>query len=212
MRFVWGCVVAAAVFMAPNPAIGAESAAIQSKGQFAKVFGGTRPPVGFVKFCARNPNSCKPVAATIFTTRLDMTPELWDQAFTVNAGVNAEIAPVSDQELYGETERWTYPIDAGDCEDYVLLKKRRLMALGFAPEALLITVVLDEKREGHAVLTLVTKAGDFILDNRRSDILRWNDVKYTYLKRQSDGDPLAWVALSKPNPAGNIVSAGSQEE
>jgi predicted transglutaminase-like cysteine proteinase len=212
MGFVRGWVVAMALLIAPSLAIGAESATDQPKGQFAKAFGGTKPPIGFVKFCARNPNSCKPGSATIFTSRLEMTPEMWDRAFGINAEVNAEIAPVSDQELYGETERWTYPIDAGDCEDYVLLKKRRLMALGFAPETLLITVVLDEKREGHAVLTLATNAGDFILDNRRNDILRWNDVRYTYLKRQSDSDPLAWVALSKPNPAGNIVSTRSQED
>ena len=77
------------------------------------------------------------------------------------------------------------PTDAGDCEDYLLLKKRYLEGLDFPAAALLITVVLDEKNEGHAVLTVTTDEGDFILDNRRNEIRRWADVDYTYLKRQS---------------------------
>ena len=62
-------------------------------------------------------------------------------------------------------------------------------------------MVLDEKNEGHAVLTVSTDGGDFILDNRRSDVLRWSDTDYTFLKRQSHSDPVQWVALVKqPSP------------
>lgn len=202
MRLVLGSVLAVAMTMSAS-AVGA------SENQSAREFGTTRPPVGFVKFCAKNPVDCKPRSATIFSSKFDMTPELWDKAFQINAFVNQNIRPVSDQELYGQTEFWTYPVDAGDCEDYVLLKKRKLIEHGFASEALRITVVLDEKREGHAVLTLATSVGDFILDNRRDDIMRWNDVRYTFLKRQSDSDPLAWVALGKQSPASSIVSTKS---
>jgi predicted transglutaminase-like cysteine proteinase len=201
MRFLWGILVGAVAAVAvTTSAMGAES-------QFERELSATKPPVGFVKFCVRNPGECQPGSATIFSKRLNMTPELWDQAFQVNAYVNETIKPISDESLYGETEYWTYPVDAGDCEDYVLLKKKKLMQLGFAAEALLITVVLDEKREGHAVLTLSTTAGDFILDNRRNDILRWSDVDYTYLKRQSGSDPLDWALLSKQAPASTAVSA-----
>jgi predicted transglutaminase-like cysteine proteinase len=204
MRKVWGSVLGAAMLMAAGGANASES-------QFTREYGATRPPVGFVKFCAKNPGACQPTRATIFTQKLNMTPELWDQAFRINASVNRQIKPVSDQDLYGQAEYWTYPVDAGDCEDYVLAKKRTLIDQGFAAEALRITVVLDEKGEGHAVLTLATSAGDFILDNRRDDILRWNDVRYTYLKRQSDTDPLAWVALGKQAPANAVVSTKSEE-
>ena len=121
-----------------------------------------------------------------------------------------KIAPISDQDLYGEPERWVYPTDAGDCEDYLLLKKRYLEGLGFPPEALLITVVLDEKTEGHAVLTVTTDGGDFILDNRRNDVLRWSDVNYTFLKRQSHSNPAQWMALVKqPTSNSGFVSGGT---
>jgi predicted transglutaminase-like cysteine proteinase len=162
-----------------------------AKSDSATEYDKTLPPVGFVKFCASNPQDCKADG------KLAMSPDRWNQLYQVNSYVNGKIAPVSDKDLYGEAEYWTYPVDAGDCEDYVLLKKRYLESLGFPATALLITVVLDEKSEGHAVLTVATDGGDFVLDNRRDDILRWNDTKYTFLKRQTTRDPMRWVALSK---------------
>ncbi len=160
----------------------------------APQFGKTLPPVGFVKFCIENPNECTPTSKTGAPPVL--SPEQWTTVFQVNTFVNGQIAPVSDMELYGQAEYWTYPTNAGDCEDYLLLKKRYLEGLGFSASALLITVVLDEKKEGHAVLTLVTAEGDYVLDNRRNEILGWNETGYSFLKRQSQSHPKQWVALA----------------
>ena len=102
-------------------------------------------------------------------------------------------------------EYWTFPTDAGDCEDYLLLKKRYLEGLGFPAEALLITVVLDENNQGHAVLTVTGDKGDFVLDNRRNEILRWSDTRYRYLKRQSAGDPTRLGCRSPSRRRGNAV-------
>ena len=41
-----------------------------------------------------------------------------------------------------------------------------LIQAGWPREALLITVVRDKKGEGHAVLTVKTDKGEFILDNQ----------------------------------------------
>ncbi len=180
----------------------------EPKKQFAAEYGKALPPIGFVKFCARSPAECK--ATDGKPDRLAMSPERWNLLYQVNTYVNGKIAPVSDQDLYGEPEYWAYPTDAGDCEDYLLLKRRYLAGLGFPLEALLITVVLDEKNEGHAVLTVTTDQGDYILDNRRNEILRWSDLEYTFLKRQSSRDPRAWVALMKERPmATGFVSGGN---
>ena len=180
----------------------------QSKRYFASEFGKTLPPVGYVQFCATNPEECKPRGGKKF--KLAMSPERWNLIYQVNTYVNGKIAPVSDQDLYGEPERWVYPTDAGDCEDYLLLKKRYLEGLGFPPEALLITVVLDESNGGHAVLTVTTDGGDFILDNRRNDVLRWSDTNYTFLKRQSHSNPTQWMALVKqPTSNSGFVSGGT---
>ena len=167
----------------------------QSEKYFESEFGKTLPPIGYVQFCATNQDECKTKGGK--TDKLSMTPARWNLLYQVNTYVNHKIAPVSDQDLYGEPERWAYPTDAGDCEDYVLLKKRFLQGLGFAVDALLITVVLDENGDGHAVLSVTTDGGDFVLDNRRNDVLRWNETNYKFLKRQSQSDPLQWVALEK---------------
>src|SRR6185437_5066626 len=83
----------------------------------------------------------------------------------------------------------------GDCEDYVLLKRRMLIEAGWPREALLITVVRDRKDEGHAVLTVKTDKGDFILDNQAENIVRWYETGYRFVKRQSQSDPNVWVGL-----------------
>jgi predicted transglutaminase-like cysteine proteinase len=163
----------------------------------AAEFGQTLPPVGYVRFCASHAQECKPysVVERMVPARLAMTPQRWTLLYQVNTYVNSQIRPVTDQELYGEAEHWTIPTRAGDCEDYLLLKKRKLEELGFPARSLRITVVLQEKGEGHAVLTVTSDEGDYVLDNRRNDILLWNDTEYTFLKRQSADDPKRWVAL-----------------
>lgn len=174
----------------------------------APEYGRTLPPVGFVKFCSANPADCK--ALGNMPDRVAMSQERWNQLYQVNSFVNDKIAPISDEDLYGEPERWAYPTDAGDCEDYVLLKKRYLQNLGFSAEALLITVVLDENGAGHAVLTVATDAGDYTLDNRVGDVLRWSDSRYKFLKRQSHKNPLEWVALLKQSTSNSgFVASGN---
>ncbi len=178
---------------------------------FATTFGKTLPPFGYVEFCGRGEDECKFDNGKIET--IAGTTQNWDQILQVNRYVNTKIRPVTDMELYGVPDYWTYPIDAGDCEDYVLLKKRFLQGLGFSPDVLLITVVLDENKEGHAVLTIPTPMGDYVLDNRRMEILRWDQAGYTFLKRQSQIQANQWVSLqSTPNITTSQmpVSAGNK--
>ena len=169
-------------------------------------YGNAKPPGGFLKFCERLPDACAPYADS--DTELSLSTSQWQMLEQVNRGVNRRINSVSDQELYGQQEFWTYPSNAGDCEDYVLQKQRELVALGFPGSALLITVVLDERREGHAVLTVSTADGDFILDNRRDDILHWSSVNYSFLKRQTPADPASWVALAPQKNQATLVASG----
>lgn len=183
-----------------------------SKPRSAAVYDKALPPIGFVSFCARNPSECQPDRGTR-VARHRMTPERWRLVHQVNTHVNAIISPVSDEELYGEAEYWAYPSDAGDCEDYVLMKQRYLEQLGFARSALLITVVLDERDEGHAVLMIRTDQGDYVLDNRRNDIRRWSELEYSYLKRQSARNPREWVSLTPETTlSSSVTAAGNGQE
>ena len=102
---------------------------------------------------------------------------------------------MTDLDNFGTEEFWTYPVTKGDCEDYALLKRKTLQERGFPLSSLLVTVVYDADGGGHAVLTVVTDKGDFILDNQEEDVLRWQDAELTYLKRQSAYNPNVWEKL-----------------
>jgi predicted transglutaminase-like cysteine proteinase len=166
----------------------------------------TQPPIGWIEFCAREPEEC---AGTIMTVReLVITPRRWTDLVSVNKLVNATIKPLTDLEHWGVPERWSYPDDGyGDCEDYVLLKRRLLIQSGWPREALLVTVVRDNKAESHAVLTVTADKGDYILDNQNEHILLWWETGYRFIKRQSRSDPNVWVWLGNPRRGGATATA-----
>ncbi len=158
-----------------------------------RVIGNANQPIGHYEFCKTYVSEC----AKTYTDAgpLALTEEKWKTILDVNYTVNTSITPMTDMEIYGVEERWAYPRTVGDCEDFVLLKRKMLMTKGLSPSDLLITVVLQPSGEGHAVLTVRTDRGDFVLDNMRNKVMLWSDTEYTYLKRQSNDDPARWVKI-----------------
>jgi predicted transglutaminase-like cysteine proteinase len=154
----------------------------------------TSPPIGWVQFCQDNAGEC--VSRTMAPATITLTETSCRRIVKINADVNKEIQAITDQEHWGSPEVWSYPTDGkGDCEDYVLEKRRRLVEAGFPLNALLITVVRDLKGDGHAVLTVKTDRGDFVLDNQVGKIVAWKETGYRFIKRQSDENPMRWVSL-----------------
>ena len=93
-----------------------------------------------------------------------LSNKAWADLARINRWVNENVTPMTDLEHWGAVEKWAYPDDGyGDCEDYVLLKRRMLMEAGWPRAALLITVVREKNGNGHAVLTVKTDKGEFIL-------------------------------------------------
>jgi predicted transglutaminase-like cysteine proteinase len=88
------------------------------------------------------------------------------------------------------------------------VKRRMLIQSGWPREALLVTVARNEKDEGHAVLTVTTDKGDYILDNQNKNILLWSETRYQFVKRQSQADSNVWVSLSNQQRA--IATATSR--
>jgi predicted transglutaminase-like cysteine proteinase len=160
----------------------------------ALVTGQALPPIGWVQFCADNPADCRVEPAAERVATLDA--RAWRALSRINRDVNDAIEPLSDLEQWGQLERWSYPVSGkGDCEDYVLEKRKRLIAAGWPRQALLITVVRDRKGDGHAVLTVRTDRGDFVLDNQETQVKSWTATGYSFVKRQSAEDPNRWVSL-----------------
>ncbi|MDO6965842.1 transglutaminase-like cysteine peptidase [Rhizobium alvei] len=155
--------------------------------------GKTNPPIGHYEYCMINGNECGSNGSD--SGPLQLTEKLWKTILKVNYDANSKIEPLTDQEIFGKEEVWAMPTSVGDCEDYVLLKRKMLMDRGVSPANLLITVVLQPNGDGHAVLTVRTDRGDFVLDNMRNKVLLWSDTEYTFLKRQSTRNAGQWVKI-----------------
>lgn len=156
--------------------------------------GPTTQPIGHFDYCRREPLDCRPTAQP-GPGPLDLSPGLLQLVAGINRQVNADIEPASDWVMHGQEEYWSVPADRGDCEDYALLKRERLVEAGLPAGNLLMTVVRKPNGEGHAVLTLTTRAGDFVLDNLDARVRNWGETPYTYLKRQDSADPGRWVRV-----------------
>jgi predicted transglutaminase-like cysteine proteinase len=167
---------------------------------FISIGSSARAPIGWIEFCSEYAPECE---TNILEARdVVLSTKAWKDLLRINKWVNDSIKPVTDLEHWGVVERWNYPDDGqGDCEDYVLLKRRMLMQAGWPRQALLVTVVRDKRGDGHAVLTVKTDRGEFILDNQNEAVLLWSDTGYRFVKRQSQNDPNVWIALGDPRPA-----------
>lgn len=163
------------------------------------------PPIGWTQFCETYNGICNTKPMNPIEVVLD--EKSWKGLEQVNQWVNHTIKPETDMDHYGMIQWWRYPDDgAGACHSYALLKRRLLMQAGWPRQALLITIVHESDGEGHAVLTLVTDRGDFILDNLTDKIMLWSKTPYSYYKRQSQDDPNVWVWLNEPHPGDTTSS------
>jgi predicted transglutaminase-like cysteine proteinase len=197
-------VVMLALFAMPTGSTAAERP--QYMPQYIPVGEVTRAPIGWVEFCVEYDPECKTTSS--MARDIVLSVAAWKDLQRVNLWVNTNVKPMTDMDHWGVVERWNYPDDGyGDCEDYVLQKRRMLIKAGWPREALLITVVRDRNGDGHAVLTVKTDKGEFILDNQSDQILPWTETGYRFVKRQSQSDPNAWVSLGDPHAAPATASA-----
>ena len=197
---------ALACLLSANSALGLWVAGTKNT---APEFGKTLPPVGFVKFCATNPGDCKTRSAA--HERIAMSPERWNQLYLINSLREwQDCARSATRTSTAKPSTGPIPPMRETAKTTCCSRSVSWKGLGFSAEALLITVVLDEKNEGHAILTVTTDAGDYVLDNRFDKVSRWNDTTYKFLKRQSHANPLQWVALVKQSTSNSgFVASGN---
>ena len=170
------------------------------RASYASVGEPTSVPYGWVDFCNREHAEC--VGPVLPALDINLTNATLAKLDHINRMVNQAIQPVTNLEHWGTMlDHWDYPLDGkGDCEDYALMKRKILIDRGFPRQALLITVVRDEQNEGHAILTVKTNSGEYILDNLNDDVKPVSRVPYRLVKRQSQEDPNVWVALGPVAP------------
>ena len=114
----------------------------------------------------------------------------------VNRQINRAVRRSSDQDAFGQADVWQAavgPRARGDCEDYVLAKRRALIEAGVNPASLSIALVRTRRGEAHAVLLAATEDGEYVLDNLSPWVVRWDAAPYEWLERQAPGSNLTWV-------------------
>jgi predicted transglutaminase-like cysteine proteinase len=176
---------------------------------YAAVGRSTSVPYGWVDFCGRRPEECSLGKLSPVDVRL--TKKTWAALQHVNKRANDAIEPITNLEHWGTmVDHWDYPIDGkGDCKVYALYKRKLLIEQGFPRQALLMTIVRDLEGEGHAILTVKTDHGEFVLDNLSDEIRPWDATGYSYVKRQSQDDPNVWLDLGGARGVSAATAVGA---
>lgn len=154
--------------------------------------GATKKPYAHHVFCDRSPRDCRSNPAV---EPLALTPSLMKTLAGINQAVNRSITPISDLSQHGKVDVWTAGARAGDCEDYAIAKRRKLIAAGFGAANLRFTMVMQRNGEAHLVLAVRTDQGDLILDNLRDDILPFRKTGYRFVKIQDGQQPREWNVI-----------------
>lgn len=197
--------VALAAVLAATPVLLAAPAAAQSnptqRGGFYAEGATHRAPGGMLRLCRQNPSACPELQARLTAARngarapaaaapIAMTSALMSRLRAVNSAVNREIIPRQDR-----GDEWTLNARYGDCEEYVLTKRQRLIAAGLPRGALRIAVGHTAAGVGHAVLVVRTTGGDLVLDNLTDAILPITQVSHRLAAVQSSERPGRWVHM-----------------
>lgn len=151
-----------------------------------ETLGPAAAPVGLQIFCLRSPADCRGGPAT----RLRLDTATMSALNTVNRAVNASIRP-----RLRPTQIWELGARTGDCKDYAMNKRARLIEMGVPAGALRIAIGYTSKGEGHAVLVVMTDEGDLVLDNLTGAIRPFNQTGHR-LTAISSPDLRKWNRVS----------------
>lgn len=153
-------------------------------------------PIAHTLFCLREPEECRIRGMAFRPRAVALTEERWQDLLSINRNVNRAIAPQTRAPALVR-DTWSLEPKSGDCNDYAVTKRHRLLARGWPSRALLLAVVRTSRGEGHLVLVVRTAEGDFVLDNLRSGIIAWSRTGYEWLQVQSPRNPHYWSTIKK---------------
>lgn len=136
-------------------------------------------PRGWQVWCRAHSDSC--VAARAAT--LALTPANWQTLNGVWADLAGRFVRVNDT---GRQDVWRAAW-RGDCEDFALNLRERLIKAGVPRGALDLVVGFTEHGEAHTVLAIHSAHGTLIADVRQDRLLPWHALPYTWLAMEQAG-------------------------
>lgn len=155
----------------------------------------TLAPFAHLLFCVKAPDQC---SENTGPDLVEMKEGMRSQLDRINRDINRSIIPVSDAK---GRDLWSVDTTRGDCEDFALTKRKRLIQDGWPARALRIAIARTTTGEGHAVLVVKTSDGDLVLDNRIEKIKDWRKTDLRWVMIQSGEKPRVWLALDRSQPS-----------
>jgi predicted transglutaminase-like cysteine proteinase len=163
-----------------------------------------RPPGGYIQLCNDDPRECERAPAP---ARVRATQGILEVIREADRRVHQRVVYITDEEQFGTPENWRFPDNGlGDCEDFVLAKKRELMARGIpegAMQFVYLIIKVAGREEGHLILAIQMESEtghpfEIYLDQNNNHggtvfTRRTLDPGYRLIKRQSLTDPNIWV-------------------
>ncbi|MQB04970.1 hypothetical protein DXT91_12730 [Agrobacterium tumefaciens] len=149
----------------------------------------TIAPIAFAKFCDDAADQCVRIGDR---DTVELTKQKRTELQRINAEINTSIIYTSEAD--GQDE-WNLNPASGDCDDYAVTKRQRLLRAGWPSGALRIATARTPTGIGHAVLVVSTSQGDLVLDNRTNVVKPWKAVDLKWIKIQSHDNPRVWLKL-----------------
>ena len=158
-------------------------------GQFMSTSRPTIAPIAFAKFCDNAADQCVRIGDR---DTIELTKQKRTELQRINSEINSAIVYVGELEVQDE---WKLNPASGDCDDYAVTKRQRLLRAGWPSGALRIATARIPSGIGHAVLVVSTTQGDLVLDNRTNVVKPWKAVDLKWIKIQSHENPRIWLKL-----------------
>ena len=145
-------------------------------------------PKAYAAFCRIYPLECLYGGPEI----VQYSERLILKLYEINDIVNRTIKWRRDK-----LNNWQLEPHLGDCEDYALTKRSRLIKHGIPASSLRMAIVKkarDSGEIGHAVLVVRTTRGDLVLDNMTSKIKKRENTDYRWIG-MATANPHRWTLL-----------------
>ena len=154
----------------------------------------TLAPMAFVRFCLRFAKECASHHIVFRPKPMVLTDSRRAELARINREVNQSIKPEENRKGVA-AEEWLLNPRAGDCNDYAVTKRHKLLALGWPSWSLVLTEVALPSDEHHLVLVARTVGGDLVLDNLEASVRPVADVTYRWVRAQQPGNPKFWAEI-----------------
>src|ERR1019366_1391865 len=163
-------------------------------------------PMAFVRFCRRYPQDCKVHRMAFRRKPVELTNARRAELVEVNREVNRAIRP--QENLNGVmAEEWLVSPRAGDCNDYAVTKRHKLLARGWPSRSLLLAEVVVPSGDHRLVPVVRSREYDLVLDNLNSKVRPVSQVRYEWVRAQQTKNPRFWCTISVARAARVAMNA-----